>query len=232
MARAALVPLAELIDRKMGIMDTSYPMPVPYTEPFEISFFVAGRPKAKDRGTPMTNKAGKSFIFTSKEVKEKEAYVREEFMANVHLRYPEFKQFLPITGGWTWMEIYFLLPPPEKLWYPGKPHVGAPDTDNLFKLVKDALSGRASGKPPLAFKDDSMNAGASPVWKLYWDPTRIDEDGYPGSPGTLVVIHFEVTPRDPSLLPPGKAICYTCGRDDFVSERALTAHERKCNKNG
>lgn len=126
-----------------------------------------------------------------------------------------------------WLEVYSLMPPPND-WYPGKPHTGPPDGDNLYKLIKDALSGRASGRPPLAFKDDSMSAGAWPQWKCYWDERYRDTAGYPPCPGTHIVIHYEVTARNPELLPEGVARCSICGRDDFKSLSGLAIHERKC----
>lgn len=129
-----------------------------------------------------------------------------------------------------WFEVYSLMPPPAD-WYPGLPHTGPPDGDNLYKLVKDALSGRASGRPPLAFRDDSMSAGAFPQWKCYWDETLRDTPGYPPCPGTHVAIHYEITPRNPELLPEGTAVCKLCGSDKFKTLAGLAIHERRC-KNG
>lgn len=226
--RAELIPLLTHLARLDGDMASQFPPPEVYQSPFSVEFFVPGRPKAKDRGTPRPCAGGKgAYIFTSPEVAEKEKYVREEFLRTVQAYYRGCARFLPIIQGWCWMEVYSLMPPSND-WYPGKPHTGPPDGDNLYKLVKDALSGRASGRPPLAFKDDSMSAGAWPQWKCYWDERYRDTVGYPPCPGTHVVIHYEVTARDPALLPEGIARCSICGRDDFRSLSGLAVHERKC----
>jgi Holliday junction resolvase RusA-like endonuclease len=209
-------------------MESKFPPPEIFAEPFSVEFFYAGRPKAKDRGTPRAGKNGGAYIFTSPEVKQKEDFIREEFLQTMELVYPHYTKYLPIISGYCYLEVYFLLPPPDKGYWPGKPHVGAPDVDNLLKLVKDALSGRASGRPPLAFKDDSMNAGVCPAWKGYWNPALLDKPGYPTSPGTHVVIHYLPMPRNPELLPSGEALCYNCGRDDFISQHALKLRQRKC----
>lgn len=230
--RPPLLPLLTHLARLDGDMETHYPPPVPYSEPFVIEFFAPGRPRAKDRGTPRPCAGGKgAYIFTSQEVQDKEKYVREEFLRHVHAYYRNFAQFLPITEGWCWFEVYSLMPPPAN-WYPGLPHTGPPDGDNLYKLIKDALSGRASGRPPLAFRDDSMSAGAFPQWKSYWDERFRDTPGYPPCPGTHVAIHYEVTPRNPELLPEGVAVCKMCGSDKFRTLAGLAIHERSCKSNG
>lgn len=228
-ARPDIIPLSRMLNHAFGTELVEEI--VPFTQPFLISFFVPGRPKAKSRGTAMVSKSGKPYTMPDPKQTEKESYVRECFLEAVYRRFSTFAQFLPACSGWSWGEVYSLMPPPE-YYYPGLPHTGPPDYDNLSKLAIDALSGRAAGRPPMAFRDDSMMAGCYPDWKAYWNPELRNTEGYPESPGTLVVIHFELTPRDPKYAPPGQLVCPYCGQDEFVDLRGSRLHQSRCRGRG
>jgi hypothetical protein len=200
---------------------------VPFTQPFSVQFYVPGRPKAKARGTAMVSKSGKPYTMPDPKQGEKETYIRSCFLGAIHSRFLHLAQYLPVCSGWSWAEVYSLMPPPER-WYPGLPHTGVPDYDNLSKLAIDALSGRAAGRPPMAFRDDSMMAGCYPDWKAYWNPELRNTEGYPESPGTLVVVHFELTPRNPKYQPAGTMVCPHCGDDKFTAQGGYKLHVARC----
>lgn len=223
--RPDVIPLTRMLNHTFGTELAEEIIPFPY--PFAIDFFVPGRPKAKARPVAMVSKSGKPYSMSPLDQESKENYIRECFLGAVHQRFLNFAQYLPVCTGWSWAEIYSLMPPPAH-WYLGLPHTGAPDYDNLSKLAVDALSGRAAGRPPMAFRDDSMMAGCSPDWKAYWNPELRNTEGYPESPGTLAVIHFELTPRNPRYLPAGVAVCPHCGIDTFVNQGGYKMHVTKC----
>ena len=225
--RAELVPLLQILAARDGDLDARFPPPQTFAHPFDVEFFVPGTPKAKGRAIPGVSKSGKAFARTDPATQLREDYVREEFLRHVSAYYRHLAPYLPITAGAAWVEIYSLMPPTATTWA-GKHHTSPPDGDNLYKLVKDALSGRAAGRPPLAFSDDCRVLGAYPQWKSYWEPERMYEDGYPTSPGTHVAIHFLPAQRDPKHLPAGAAVCPHCGRDDFPSLTSHKYHVMRC----
>ena len=225
-ARPEVIPLTRMLNHAYGtgLVEEI----VEFTHPFSVDFFVPGRPKAKARGVAMVSKkTGRAFTMPDPKQEEKESYIRSCFLEAVYRRFSTFAQFLPACTGWSWGEVYSLMPPPDR-WYPGLPHTGPPDYDNLSKLAVDALSGRAAGRPPMAFRDDSMMAGCYPDWKAYWNPELKNTEGYPESPGALIVVHFELVPRDPKYLPAGQAVCPFCGSDEFVDMGGCKRHQNKC----
>lgn len=224
-ARPEIVPLTRFLNQTFGTELEEEILPFP--APFRLQFFVPGRPKAKSRGTAMVSKNGKPYTMPDPKQTDKETYIRSCFLETVYRYFLGYAQYLPVCTGWSWAEVYSLMPPPD-YYYPGMPHTGPPDYDNLSKLAIDALSGRAAGRPPMAFRDDSMMAGCYPDWKAYWNPEMKNTEGYPESPGSLVVIHFELTPRNPKYAPPGQLVCPLCGKDEFVDLRGSRLHQNRC----
>lgn len=220
-ARPQVIPATRLLNQLYG--ETLEEEILPFPQPFSLQFFVPGRPRAKARGISMVSKGGKPYTFSPPDQAKKEIYVRDCFLEAVYRQFLPWAKYLPACSGYSWMEIYSLMPPGDA-WYSGLPHTAPPDNDNLIKLIKDALSGRAAGRPPLAFKDDAMVAGCHPAWKAYWNPELRNTEGYPESPGTLVVVHFELTPRNPKYMPTGQSVCPFCGKDEFVDPRSFKMH--------
>jgi len=125
--------------------------------PTEISFRVLGNPKAQKRHRTYTKgKGGKPLPF-ARQV-DPSGTDKSDFLAQVYQFAPE----KPMEGPLT-LKVWFFFARPASHYGTGKNagklkanapklHTKKPDTDNLVKLVKDALTG-------VFYRDDSQIFG-------------------------------------------------------------------------
>ena len=96
----------------------------------ESIFFLPGRPKPKNE----RNAGAGGRIYYSQDVKAHQKAL--ELMAS------PYAPAAPIVGP-VWLDLAFWMPIPKKPGQDqadGQPHIFKPDSDNLVKMVKDALT--------------------------------------------------------------------------------------------
>lgn len=103
---------------------------------------VAGTPVPKARPRFSHTRGGRAFAYTPKSTQDAEARIRAAWIEK-HGTQP--------AEGPLRLSVAFTMPIPKSRRdiKDGDPHTSRPDTDNLLKLVQDALNG-------LAYKDDSQ----------------------------------------------------------------------------
>ncbi len=129
-----------------------------------ISLTIPGAPVGKARARTVRLKTGRVMSFTPGKTASMQNLVRLMFSS-------EYPGHVPFTGPVDLhVRNYFPIPKsaPKKAPKEGRPHLHAPDWDNLGKLISDALNG-------LAYVDDRQVCHGD-VWKYYSAIPRVEID--------------------------------------------------------
>lgn len=162
--------------------------------PWRVSVWIPGTAKPKLRPSPGVSKSGHPYLRDDAQNAVREGAVYDAVLAHLLGNYQVelLQQYLPIQKpSYCLLSVRFWFQ--TSIW--DRAHLEPPDVSNLVKSIEDAVTGRLIQKPPIIYHDDSLVTDYyPPSGKRYWDPTKVDEPGYPQEPGYQITF---------TLCPPG-----------------------------